>query len=103
MIRPSDLWAPFQRDWYDDETGELQEPHRSNLIQAGISLVRIAEMEAEIRLEIAGFHQKNAARPLIKGKNWSEQQLELRQQNSQLPAAQRQAIKNSTFDPDHNY
>jgi hypothetical protein len=103
MARPSDLWAPFKREWYNDETGELQEPHRSRLIANGTSLVRIAEMEAEVRAEIANFHQMNADRPLVNGKNWAEQQLELRQRRSQLPKSMQSALHHGTFDPDKNY
>jgi hypothetical protein len=39
-VRPSDFWAPFKREWYDDQTGELVEPHRSRLIANG-KLIRI--------------------------------------------------------------
>jgi hypothetical protein len=45
-VRPSDFWAPFKRELYDDQTGELVEPHWSRLIANGTTIERIIEMEA---------------------------------------------------------
>ena len=45
MAKPSDFWANFKKQWYDEETGELQEPHRTQLIGQGVTLLQIAQME----------------------------------------------------------
>lgn len=103
MTKPSDLWAPFKRDWHNDETGELQEPHRSRLMATGVTPLRIAEMEAEVRAEIATFHRMNAEQPLVNGQNWAEQQLDLQRRNRSIPRSMQNALHNGTFDPDENY
>jgi hypothetical protein len=103
MVRPSDFWAPFKREWYDDETGELREPHRSRLLASGTSIDRIVEMEAEVAAEIAEFHRKNSELPVINGKNWAERELESRQRQRQIPASMRVALYHGTYDPDANY
>jgi hypothetical protein len=59
--KPSDFWPPSKREWYDDRTGKLKDPHRSRLIANGMPLERIVEMEAEIEREIAEFYRKNPA------------------------------------------
>ena len=45
----------------------------------------------------------NPDRPLVNGKNWAEQQLELRQRRSQIPKSMQYALHHGTFDPDRNY
>jgi hypothetical protein len=102
-VRPSDFWAPFKREWYNDETGELVEPHRSRLIANGTTIDRIVEMESQVKAEIAEFHRKNAEMPLVNGKNWAEQQLEQQERRRQVPRSMLNARHNGTYDPDYNY
>lgn len=102
-VRPSDFWAPFKREWYDDQTGELVEPHRSRLIANGTTIERIIEMEAIVLSEIAEFHRKNAEMPLVNGKNWAQQQLEQLSRRRQVPRSLLNARYNGTYDPNCHY
>jgi hypothetical protein len=102
-VRPRDFWPDFKQEWYDDETGELKEPHRSRLIANGTSIERIAEMEFQVRSEIEEFNRKNRMMPLVDGKNWAEQELEQQAKRRQRPKSELQARYSGTYDPDKNY
>lgn len=103
MVGPADLWPPYKREWYDDRTGELKEPHRSRLLANGTSIARIVEMESQVKDEIARFHRQNAEMPLVAGKNWAQQQLEQREKFNNLPDPLRRDLHQGAYDPDKNY
>jgi hypothetical protein len=103
MVRPSDFWPDFKKEWYDDETGELKEPHRSRLLANGTSIERLAAMELQVRSEIEEFHLKNQMMPLVDGKNWAEQELEQQAKRRQRSRAELHARYSGTYDPDKNY
>ena len=81
MARPSDFWPNFKKLWYNDKTGELQEPHKGRLLQQGISLSQIADMEKVVKGEIEDFHQLDRENPVISGENYNDRLLRLRNNN----------------------
>lgn len=103
MAKPSDFWANFKKQWYDEETGELQEPHRTQLIGQGVTLLQIAQMEDEVRAEIAEFARLDRENSEIDGETYNDRRLRLRAKNSKIPVAQRIALETGNFNPDKNY
>ena len=103
MAKPSDFWANFKKQWYDEETGELQEPHRTLLIGQGVTLLQIAQMEDEVRAEIVEFERLDRENPVVNGETYNDRRLRLRAKNSKIPLAQRIALETGIFNPDKNY
>ena len=103
MAKPSDFWANFKKQWYDEETGELQEPHRTQLIGQGVTLLQITQMEDEVRAEIVEFARLDRENPEIDGETYNDRRLRLRAKNSKIPVAQRIALENGNFNPNKNY
>ena len=103
MAKPSDFWANFKKQWYDEETGELQEPHRTQLIGQGVTLLQIAQMEDEVRAEIVEFDRLDRENSEIDGETYNDRRLRLRAKNSKIPIAQRIALETGNFNPDKNY
>jgi hypothetical protein len=103
MARPSDFWANFKTQWYDDVTGELQEPHRTLLTKQGVTPLQIAEMEDTVKAEIAEFHRLDRENPVVGNETYNDRQLRLRNKNSKISLNQRIALQTSGFDPDKNY
>jgi hypothetical protein len=103
MAKPSDFWPNFKKQWYDEETGDLQEPHRTRLIGQGVTLLQITQMEDEVRAEIAEFDRLDRENPEINGETYNDRRLRLRTQKGKIPVAQRIALETGNFDPDRNY
>jgi hypothetical protein len=103
MAKPSDFWGEYKKSWYNEVTGKLVEPHRSNLMQYGLTFQQITDMENTVRAEIAEFHRLDRENPLIDNETYNDRRLKDRSKGERSVTYTQNTNRRGVFNPDHDY